>query len=169
MPLVRDRQRQAHLYGFSSADSDVDLRGAFVLPLQDVLRLRTPEETLAIAVQAGMEIDWVAHDVTKFARLMTRRNGYVLEQLYSPLVVFGGPWLDELRQWGAVLSRGISTTTTAAFCGTSSRRSSVRMLGQGFAVRVSGGTDRDSSARHRRSGGEPGHAQRVGCTPGSRS
>ncbi|MHB2016444.1 MAG: nucleotidyltransferase domain-containing protein [Candidatus Xenobia bacterium] len=91
----------AHLYGFSSADSDVDLRGAFVLPLREVLRLRTPPETLTITrVQTGMEIDWVAHDLTKFARLMTRRNGYVLEQLYSPLVVYGGPWLDELRTIG---------------------------------------------------------------------
>ncbi len=31
---------------------------------------------------------------------MTRRNGYVLEQLYSPFVVIGGPWLDELRAIG---------------------------------------------------------------------
>ncbi len=31
---------------------------------------------------------------------MTRHNGYVLEQLYSPLVVAGGDWLDELREIG---------------------------------------------------------------------
>lgn len=28
----------AHLYGFPSPDSDVDLRGAFVLPVRDVVR-----------------------------------------------------------------------------------------------------------------------------------
>ena len=91
----------AHLYGFSSPDSDVDLRGAFVLPLRDVLRLREPKETITITrTHGGLEIDWVAHDVRKFAQLMTRRNGYVLEQLYSPLVVAGGDWLDELREIG---------------------------------------------------------------------
>ncbi len=91
----------AHLYGFSSSDSDVDLRGAFVLPLRDVLCLREPKETITITrMHAGLEIDWVAHDVRKFAQLMTRRNGYVLEQLYSPLVVAGGDWLDELREIG---------------------------------------------------------------------
>jgi len=42
------------------------------------------------------EVDWVVHDLRRFARLMTSRNGYVLEQLYSPLVVQGGPQLDEL-------------------------------------------------------------------------
>ena len=91
----------AHLYGFESPDSDYDLRGAFVAPLDQVLRLRAAEETLSILeVRDGLELDWVAHDVLKFARLMTRRNGYVLEQLFSPLVVHGGPWLDELRSIG---------------------------------------------------------------------
>jgi uncharacterized protein len=91
----------AHLYGFPSPDSDVDLRGAFVLPVTDLLRLSEPRETITITqVCAGVEVDWVAHDLRKFARLMTRHNGYVLEQLYSPLVVHGGPWLDELRVIG---------------------------------------------------------------------
>ncbi|MCP3915277.1 MAG: nucleotidyltransferase [bacterium] len=91
----------AHLYGFESADSDYDLRGAFVAPLDQVLRLRGPNETISILEERdGMELDWVAHDLSKFARLMTKRNGYVLEQLFSPLVVHGGPWLDELRTLG---------------------------------------------------------------------
>lgn len=91
----------AHLYGFESADSDYDLRGVFVAPLDSVLRLRSFDETRSILEERdGLELDWVAHDVSKFARLMTRRSGYVLEQLYSPLVVHGGPWLDELRAIG---------------------------------------------------------------------
>jgi len=91
----------AHLYGFESPDSDVDLRGAFVAPLREALRITPFEETLVIErIQDGIELDWVAHDVHKFVRLMPRRNGYVLEQLYSPLVVLGGPWLEELRALG---------------------------------------------------------------------
>ncbi len=91
----------AHLYGFDSPDSDYDLRGAFVAPLDQVLRLGDHEDTLAVfEVRDSKELDWVAHDLSKFARLMTRRNGYVLEQLYSPLVVHGGDWLDELRDIG---------------------------------------------------------------------
>ncbi len=88
----------AHLYGFESADSDYDLRGAFVAPLEHVLRLRKPDETISILERRdGLELDWVMHDLSKFALLMTRRNGYVLEQLFSPLVIHGGPWLEELR------------------------------------------------------------------------
>jgi predicted nucleotidyltransferase len=92
----------AHLYGFESADSDWDLRGAFVAPLRSVIGLREFDETFELhGERDGEELDWVAHDVRKFAQLMTRRNGYVLEQLYSPLVVHGGAWLEELRAIGA--------------------------------------------------------------------
>jgi hypothetical protein len=92
----------AHLYGFESPDSDWDLRGAFVAPLRAVAGLRALDETFELhGDRDGQELDWVAHEVRKFAQLMTRRNGYVLEQLYSPWVVHGGPWLDELRVIGS--------------------------------------------------------------------
>src|SRR5687768_9162646 len=82
-PAVFATVSGAHLYGFESPDSDVDLRGAFVLPLVDRCRLRPPTETITISrMMDGTELDWVAHDVRKFALLMTRRNGYVLEQLF---------------------------------------------------------------------------------------
>lgn len=90
----------AHLYGFPSPDSDVDLRGAFVQPVREALRLRPGPETITVTLQESVEVDWVAHDLRKFALLMTRRNGYVMEQLYSPIVVHGGEWLEELRAIG---------------------------------------------------------------------
>ncbi|SEQ17056.1 hypothetical protein SAMN05216188_102283 [Lentzea xinjiangensis] len=78
----------AHLYGFPSRDSDVDLRGVHVLPLAEVLGLdHGPETEERTWVRDGVEIDLVTHDVRKFCRLLTRPNGYVLEQLLSPLVV----------------------------------------------------------------------------------
>lgn len=38
-------------------------------------------------VYDGLELDLVTHDAKKFFGLMLKRNGYVLEQLLSPLVV----------------------------------------------------------------------------------
>jgi predicted nucleotidyltransferase len=90
----------AHLYGFASPDSDVDLRGAFLLSARSVLGLHPPDETITIADKTTIDLDWVAHDVRKFARLMTNHNGYVLEQLYSPLVVASTPAHQELRDLG---------------------------------------------------------------------
>ena len=105
----------AHLYGFASPDSDVDLRGAFVLPADDLLGLFPAEETLTIDAEepmseggAPLELDWVAHDVRKFCRMLTAHNGYALEQLFSPLVVIGGPLFEELRE----LAKGCITRPT---------------------------------------------------------
>lgn len=87
----------AHLYGFASPDSDVDLRGAFLLPARSLLGLRPPAETVTLEVKAPLELDLVVHDLRKFAAMLVRHNGYAMEQLFSPLVLVGGPLLEELR------------------------------------------------------------------------
>jgi predicted nucleotidyltransferase len=90
----------AHLYGFASPDSDVDLRGAFLLPARAVLGLHPPAETITIEDKSTVDLDWVAHDIRKFARMMTSHNGYVLEQLFSPLIVLSTPAHEELLELG---------------------------------------------------------------------
>ncbi|MFE3491812.1 DNA polymerase beta superfamily protein [Streptomyces sp. NPDC059175] len=87
-PLLFATVSGAHLYGFPSRDSDVDIRGAHLLPVERLIGLREPEETRSrMWERDGIEMDLVSHDLRKFVRLMLRRNGYVLEQLLSPLVV----------------------------------------------------------------------------------
>lgn len=91
----------AHLYGFPSHDSDYDLRGAHILPLDDLVGLSDGAGTVEdVGRRFGpddTELDLVTHDVKKFMTLMLRRNGYVLEQLHSPLVVRSTPEFEELR------------------------------------------------------------------------
>ena len=88
----------AHLYGFPSEDSDIDLRGSYLLPLAEVVGLRTPAETHEIKTEhAGQEVELVCHDLGKYLRLLCKHNGYVLEQVFSPLVVLGQEFLDRLR------------------------------------------------------------------------
>lgn len=98
----------AHLYGFASPDSDVDLRGAFMLPASEMLGLHPPAETITIEDKTTIDLDWVAHDIRKFARLMTSYNGYVLEQLFSPLIVLSTPAHEELIELG----KGCATKPT---------------------------------------------------------
>lgn len=87
-PLLFATVSGAHLYGFPSSDSDVDIRAVHLLPLTEVVGLRTGPQTLVhTEIRDGMEIDLVSHDLAKFARMLLRRNGYVAEQLLSPLVV----------------------------------------------------------------------------------
>jgi len=88
----------AHLYGFPSPDSDVDLRGAHLLPLREVVGLDTPNPTMERKLDlAGTEVELVSHDLGKYLRLLVTNNGYVLEQIFSPLIVMGEEFLNRLR------------------------------------------------------------------------
>jgi len=97
-PMVFVTISGAHLYGFPSPDSDYDLRGVHVLPVSDVVGLDTGAETIEVSeTRESIELDLVTHDIKKFFKLLLKKNGYVLEQLYSPLVVHSTPEHDELK------------------------------------------------------------------------
>jgi uncharacterized protein len=105
-PLLFATISGAHLYGFPSPDSDYDLRGVHILPAREVLSLAPRNDTLDISQDRdGTLIDLVTHDAEKFLRLLLRKNGYVLEQLLSPLVVQTSPGHAELCE----LARGCVT------------------------------------------------------------
>ncbi len=116
-PLLFATISGAHLYGFPSPDSDFDLRGAHVLPLEKIIGLGVNDETIEQEMivlpdtssglrppspQSGegngpLEMDIVSHDVRKFFGLLLKKNGYVLEQLFSPLIVHTTPEHTELK------------------------------------------------------------------------
>ncbi len=97
-PLVFATISGAHLYGFPSPDSDFDIRGVHLLPLETVVGLNDGMTTVEKeGIYDGLEIDLVTHDAKKFFSLMLRRNGYVLEQIFSPLLVFTTPEHAELK------------------------------------------------------------------------
>ncbi len=105
-PLLFVTVSGAHLYGFASADSDYDLRGCHITPAREVLRLKPPSETVEVMDKSGpIEVDLVTHDVHKFFRLLLNNNGYVLEQVFSPLVCSAAPEFEELKS----LARGCIT------------------------------------------------------------
>ena len=88
----------AHLYGFPSPDSDVDLRGSFAAPLAEVLGLDAPRETREPkGFVGGIEVELVGHEIAKYLRLLAKPNGYVLEQILSPIVVLTSPAHEELQ------------------------------------------------------------------------
>src|ERR1041384_7474031 len=112
-PLLFATISGAHLYGFPSPDSDFDLRGAHILPLDKIVGLdirdETVEQNIIIPPQPNprsfgggegdaLEMDIVSHDVKKFFKLLLKKNGYVLEQLFSPLIVHTTPEHDTIKE-----------------------------------------------------------------------
>ncbi len=101
-PLVFATLSGAHLYGFPSPDSDYDLRGVHVLPVRELIGLNDGRETIEDAgIHDGLELDLVTHDLKKSISLMLKKNGYVLEQLYSPLIVQTSPAHEEMKALGS--------------------------------------------------------------------
>ena len=65
-PLLFVTISGAHLYGFASSDSDYDLRGVHLLPLKEIVGLKTGPETIEKSgIHDGLEIDLVTHDARK--------------------------------------------------------------------------------------------------------
>jgi predicted nucleotidyltransferase len=109
-PLLFATISGAHLYGFPSPDSDFDLRGAHVLPLEKIIGLEVRDETVQDSrLIEGLEMDIVSHDVRKFFGLLLKKNGYVLEQLFSPLIVHTTPEHAELKEICRTKSAGSQT------------------------------------------------------------
>lgn len=71
-------------WGFSSSDSDYDVRGIFIHPKTAYLAIDAPLETLE-----WIENDWFdvgAWDLTKTLRLLRKSNAVLLEWLQSPII-----------------------------------------------------------------------------------
>lgn len=67
----------AHLYGFPSRDSDIDVRGVHLSPLRDVLGLTpAPETRTRVGDADGLEMD-----------LVTEREPRELGQVVAPTAV----------------------------------------------------------------------------------
>jgi len=97
-PLLFATISGAHLYGFASPDSDYDLRGVHILPLNKIVGLYPLQNTIEVSKNTdGLELDLVTHELRKFFDLLLKRNGYVLEQLYSPLIVHSTAEHEELK------------------------------------------------------------------------
>jgi predicted nucleotidyltransferase len=98
-PLLFATVSGAHLYGFPSPDSDYDLRGVHLLSLEQLVGMEIGPETVEKSgVHDGLEIDLVTHDARKFFGLLLKKNGYVLEQVFSPLVVHSTTEHAELKE-----------------------------------------------------------------------
>lgn len=82
----------AHLYGFESHNSDLDLRGCHLPVGDEFLRYSHQKDTFEKfwdnSPYFENELDIVSHSLLKYIHLISKQpNGYIMEQLFSPLVV----------------------------------------------------------------------------------
>lgn len=93
----------AHLYGFSSHNSDLDIRGCHTPTIEEALRYSHQKDTYELMIEDSPhwndEVDIVSHSLLKYIHLLTRRpNGYIIEQVLSPLVVVQQPMFEDIKR-----------------------------------------------------------------------
>lgn len=89
----------AHLYGFASRDSDIDLKGVHAAPVETLLGLaQQPGVHNCLEVFEGVECDLTTLELGKALSLVLRGNGNTVEQIFSPYQLVPGQALDDLRE-----------------------------------------------------------------------
>lgn len=69
----------SHLYGWVSKDSDVDVRGCFILNKKEFLGLKKPKEVIEIKTKDGQDI--VLFEIKKLINLALHGNCNILEEI----------------------------------------------------------------------------------------
>jgi len=78
----------SYLYGFPSAESDLDIRG-FHLSDKDYNMLEEPEGTIHVGQEGGAgEADIVSYELRKYGRLLDKGNYNVIELLFNAPTVY---------------------------------------------------------------------------------
>lgn len=71
----------SHLYGWESKDSDIDIRGCFVLRKENFLGLTQPKEVIEIKTEENIDI--VLFEIGKLIKLALQGNCNILEEINS--------------------------------------------------------------------------------------
>ena len=72
----------SHLYGWTSKDSDIDIRGCYVLKKEKFLGLDKPKEVIEIKTETNEDI--VLFEIKKLIGLALKGNCNILEEINSP-------------------------------------------------------------------------------------
>ena len=99
----------SRMYGFASPNSDYDVRGAHVLPLEQVLGFSDAGETIqSKTTYRDCDVDVVTHDIRKYFRLLMKGNGNILEDVFAPEVLVSSDYRLPLKD----LARGCITKSS---------------------------------------------------------
>jgi len=72
----------SHLYGWDSKDSDIDIRGCYILKQEAFLGLNLPKEVIEIKTEDNKDI--VLFEIKKLIKLALQGNCNILEEINSP-------------------------------------------------------------------------------------
>jgi predicted nucleotidyltransferase len=89
----------AHIYGFASPDSDIDMKGIHIVPTEQLLTLKPEARPFdRLEVYQGTECDLTTNEVAQALAMLLQGNGNVLERILSPLQLVDNEDFRQLAQ-----------------------------------------------------------------------
>lgn len=105
----------AHMYGFPSADSDLDLKGIHLVPTRELLGLRPSVAVHDLtAIYRGVECDLTTNEAGSALSLLLNGNGNMLERILSP---FQLTLTDEVLELQELARRSVSRLFVRHYAG----------------------------------------------------
>ena len=102
-PVFFEALTGSHLYGFATPKSDMDIRGAHVIPLVEYVGLRVGDQHIkqtGYDFQEAVSFDIQSADVSAYFNRILKRNMHIMEEIYAPDVYVPENmqvFFDELR------------------------------------------------------------------------
>lgn len=91
----------SHVYGFNSADSDIDVRGLHLASAEEYAYLQTPVEEVTVNMngtterfEAYAEVDLRSYELKKFGSLLAKANYNIIELVFNAPTVMNGMPLE---------------------------------------------------------------------------
>lgn len=85
-------------YGTESWNSDIDVRGIYIEPLSEYLRLERSKDCFSATYYAGVDIDLQAYSLDKTLKLISKSNPNILEWLNVDNAYSNFWYINQLRE-----------------------------------------------------------------------
>ena len=105
----------SHMYGFTSPDSDLDLKGVYLRPTERVLGLAPEAKPVdVLRFEGGVEYDLTLQEAGRALARLLKGDGNELERLLSPLQLV---WSEEREELQELARRSLSRRFHAHYRG----------------------------------------------------
>lgn len=91
----------SHAWGYSTEESDIDLRFVYVRDLKEYLSLEKKNDSLAYEITDKWDV--LGWDLNKFLQMLVSQNSTIYEFLFSPIQFNQNEYFEKLKEYAKVI------------------------------------------------------------------
>ncbi len=103
----------SHMWGLARPDSDLDIRGVYIDPLEKVLSLHPGRDTIEALGILGKDIDIQMYELGKALGMLNKHNGNLVELMMSPTCFYDSGTVD----WRMLVNKFITKKLAGYYLG----------------------------------------------------